>query len=184
MLTPGIAVITPYILFKEESILFRYVNFICLFFVLMSILRHYFKEPKRKKSTIDANLELEKAAYKKSGLTDNKSNEYVDQLVLLMEKNKLFLKPDLTLDELSKKMNVPKHHLTEALNVNLNKTFYQFINEYRVNEFKKRITDSSKKENLVYLAYDCGFNSKTTFFNYFKKLEGMTPSAYRKQTVL
>lgn len=184
MIIPPIAVVIPYILLKRESEIFRYVNLVSIFFILMLIIGHYYKKQRKKALKDNIVYGSNKPVYKKSGLTSDNSNIIIEEILKMMEEKKMFLNPDLKLEELAIKMGVPKHHITEALNVNLNKTFYQLINEYRVAAVKEKIKNSSSKDNLLFLAYDCGFNSKTTFFKYFKMIEGLTPSQYRKQQIL
>jgi AraC-like DNA-binding protein len=74
-----------------------------------------------------------------------------------------------------------RHHLTQLLNEKLEKNFYSFINEYRIGEAIDRLNDPALQVNILSLAFDCGFNSKSSFNNYFKKITGSTPTAYRKQ---
>ena len=79
------------------------------------------------------------------------------------------------------RMKMSRHHLTQLLNERLEKNFYSFINEYRIEEAIDRLNDPSLQVNILSLAFDCGFNSKSSFNNYFKKITGTTPTAYRKQ---
>jgi AraC-like DNA-binding protein len=74
-----------------------------------------------------------------------------------------------------------RHHLTQLLNEKVEKNFYTFINEYRIGEAIDRLNDPSLQVNILSLAFDCGFNSKSSFNNYFKKITGHTPTSYRKQ---
>ena len=62
------------------------------------------------------------------------------------------------------------------------KNFYNFINEFRIEAAKEILQDpSSKGKNILQIAYEVGFNSKSAFNTYFKRLTGKTPSAYRKE---
>ena len=73
------------------------------------------------------------------------------------------------------------HKLSEVLNSDLGKTFYDFINGYRVDDVRRRLAESeSRNLNVLTLAMDAGFASKSTFNQVFKKLTGHTPSTYRK----
>jgi AraC-like DNA-binding protein len=101
----------------------------------------------------------------------------------LLEKEELYLKPDLTIQEISEKLDVPKHYLTESLNTYMGKNFYTLINEYRIQEFKSLAADE-KNSHLTFLAlaYDSGFNSKSAFNLVFKKQTGETPSQFLKTT--
>ena len=99
-----------------------------------------------------------------------------------METDKLYLNSDLTLRELAEKLSISPHNLSEILNTRLNQSFYDFINRYRVEEVKRRLADNdSDKYSLIAIAFDSGFNSKSSFNTIFKKQTGSTPSQYRNQ---
>jgi AraC-like DNA-binding protein len=123
----------------------------------------------------------DKAKYKKSNLTEEKAGDYLKRIVQLLEKEELYLKPDLTIQEISEKLDVPKHYLTESLNTYMGKNFYTLINEYRIQEFKTLAADEKNSHlTLLALAYDSGFNSKSAFNLVFKKQTGETPSQFLK----
>jgi len=118
--------------------------------------------------------------YQKSALDTAMMDEYETILRQFMEQNKVYLDAELSLEELAQKVRIPKHHLTQLLNDRLKKNFYKFINEYRINEAINKLKDVNNEVNILSLAYDCGFNSKSSFNSYFKQLTGYTPSMYRK----
>jgi AraC-like DNA-binding protein len=121
----------------------------------------------------------DKTKYKKSNLTEEKAGEYIEKMVLLLETKELYLKPDLTIQEISEKLDVPKHYLTESLNTYMGKNFYTLINEYRIKEFKSLAADEQNRHlTLLALAYESGFNSKSAFNLVFKKQTGETPSQF------
>lgn len=118
--------------------------------------------------------------YEKSGLDAGRMDAYEAALATYMGKSKIYLDPDLSLDGLASKMKMSKHHLTQLLNERIMKNFYNFINEYRIGEAIDRLNDPALQVNILSLAFDCGFNSRSSFNSYFKKITGHTPSAYRK----
>jgi len=121
--------------------------------------------------------------YQRSGLSDHDAQSYLQNLQDTMERDKPYLNSDLTLRELADSLSMSTHNLSEILNTRLNKNFYDFINHYRVEEVKRRLTGSeSKYYSLIAIAYDSGFNSKSAFNTIFKKQTGTTPSQYRKQS--
>lgn len=91
---------------------------------------------------------------------------------------RLYLNTNLSLDLLSEKTEIPKHHLSQVLNIYLGKNFYQVIAGYRIDYALIRLQED---HNITFesLAYECGFNSKTSFNRYFKEQTGYTPSEYR-----
>ena len=119
--------------------------------------------------------------YERSGMDASMMNDYETALAAFMQKSRIYLDPDLSLEVLATRMKMSRHHLTQLLNERVEKNFYSFINEYRIGEAIDRLNDPSSHVNILSLAFDCGFNSKSSFNNYFKKITGTTPTAYRKQ---
>lgn len=105
--------------------------------------------------------------------------EYVDRIVKFMDAEKPYLKSNITLDALSEMLDVPARELTALLNGHFKMNYYEFINNYRIEEAKE-ILKMNKDQTIsdIYLAV--GFNSKSVFNTFFKKNTGMTPSEYRK----
>ncbi len=100
---------------------------------------------------------------------------------LMMEKE-LYLNNEINLASLSEEMNVTTHQLSYIINQGFNQNFFQFINTYRIQKAKELLLDSSNdKLSILGIAYESGFNSKTTFNTTFKKITNQTPSEYKKQ---
>ena len=100
----------------------------------------------------------------------------------MMVHDKLYTNPELSLNELALKLNIPPNYLSQIINEKCGKTFYDYINECRVEEFKKRIIlPENRQFTLMTVAYACGFNSKSSFNRYFKKITELTPSQYIKE---
>jgi AraC-like DNA-binding protein len=117
--------------------------------------------------------------YEKSGLDAGKMDEYEAALAAFMRKSKIYLDSDLSLEGLASRMKMSRHHLTQLLNERIMKNFYTFINEYRIGEAIDTLNNPARQVNILSLAFDCGFNSRSSFNSYFKKITGQTPSAYR-----
>ncbi len=91
----------------------------------------------------------------------------------------MYLEPELSLSDVATKLKTNTSILSAAINQNFNKNFNDFVNEYRVEEFKRLIIlPESKNLTLLAVAYDSGFNSKTTFNRAFKKFTGLSPKEY------
>ncbi len=106
-------------------------------------------------------------------------NDFINSLILNMEKKQPYLDPEITISKLSKLMNVKAEFLSEVLNSQLNQNFFDFINRYRVREFKNQsISKTNSHLSIMGIAYNCGFNSKASFYRAFKKIEGISPSSY------
>ncbi len=103
------------------------------------------------------------------------------KLLAFMETEKPYLDAELTLSSLAKKLNISRGKLSELINEGVGNNFYDFVNHYRVEEVKKLMTDPSKKNyNLLGLAMDAGFKSKSTFNLIFKRISGLTPTEYKR----
>ena len=97
-----------------------------------------------------------------------------------MKENEAYLKGDLTIQDVSDATQIPKHHITQVLNERLNKNFYSFVNEYRVEKVKLLLSNSKYNQfTILAIGYEAGFNSKSSYYNSFKKIEGVTPSEFR-----
>lgn len=110
---------------------------------------------------------------------DRVDDEKYERLIRFMEDEKPYLDYELNLPGLSKKLGFKSHYLSQLINQKSRKNFFDFVNTYRVNEFKKRARQPDcRLYTLLSLAYDCGFNSKTTFNRVFKNHTGHTPSEF------
>ncbi|MBL4592397.1 MAG: helix-turn-helix transcriptional regulator [Flavobacteriales bacterium] len=117
--------------------------------------------------------------YQKSGLKKDDAENYLKQLMNYMEEETPYLDGKLSLKEVASALEISTNHLSQVINENLEKNFFDFINGYRVDLVKQKMDDPSNKNyTLLALAYDCGFNSKSSFNSIFKKYTGHTPSQY------
>jgi AraC-like DNA-binding protein len=106
----------------------------------------------------------------------------LEKLELLMTKNKTFLNPDLNLELLSNYLGISEKYCSYMLNKGLNMNFNQYLNNFRIEAFKERIQEGQNKIfTLTSIAYECGFNSKSTFNRVFKSTCGVTPSEFVKK---
>jgi len=123
----------------------------------------------------------EKEKYQFSNLSKEKAKSYLNRMNTYMLEQKPFLDPDLSLQQLSEQLNIPHTVLSEIMNNIVNQNFYDYVNNFRVEEFKRLIGDKNNRHlKILSLAYDSGFQSKTTFNTAFKKFTGQTPSEYMK----
>ena len=109
----------------------------------------------------------------------------VDQLLKHMEEKKPYLDPELTLSTLAKDISVSRSQLSVLINEGIGDNFYDFVNKYRVEQVKKlMVAPSMKNYNMLGLALESGFKSKSTFNLIFKRFTGLTPTEYRKNLLL
>lgn len=115
-------------------------------------------------------------------LKDKIKDVQIQQLADVMEKEKPYLMPALTLDKLAVQLKMQPRILSHLINRHFACNFFEFINSYRVEESKRMLADPlCAEKNMLDLMYDVGFNSKASFNTLFKKKVGMTPSEFRKQ---
>lgn len=105
--------------------------------------------------------------------------EQLKQLLTLMETEKPYLDDTLTLQKLAEKINMPEKQLSLLINQSAGKHFFDFVNEFRINNAKALLKEQPQLTVLEIL-YQVGFNSKSSFYTAFKKETGVTPTDYRK----
>jgi AraC-like DNA-binding protein len=99
-----------------------------------------------------------------------------------MDKERPYLNPELDLNRLAELLETNPKQVSYTINRSFSKNFYEYVNSYRIEAFKQSVTEpENKKLTLLGLAFECGFNSKSTFNDVFKKATGKTPSQYAKQ---
>ncbi len=102
-----------------------------------------------------------------------------EELIRLMETEKIYTNPDLTISSLSEMLHVKPHVLSQLINRYYNKNYRDYINGYRVEEFIRMVRSKKYKHyTFLALAHEVGFNSKSTFNLAFKKIIGQSPSEY------
>jgi AraC-like DNA-binding protein len=117
--------------------------------------------------------------YARSGLTDKTATSLLNQLTDLMTREAAYRDPDLTLANLANRLDVHPNYLSQVINERLGLTFADYVGLLRVEAFKELAADPKNSHlTLLALAYECGYNSKSTFNRQFKKLTGQLPSAY------
>jgi AraC-like DNA-binding protein len=112
-------------------------------------------------------------------IEENVAHNTLLNITTVFEERKIYKRPDLTLSLLAKELSVRPQFLSQLLNDNLNKSFNQFINEYRVEEAKRLLKEDAHLK-IDAVGIECGFNSSSTFYSTFKKVTGTTPSNYVK----
>lgn len=122
--------------------------------------------------------------HQESPLIEEKElSELVKKLTLLMTEDRVYLNPDLNLEILANYLCLSEKHCSYVLNKGVNLNFNNYINTYRIEAFKEKIKAGQHQTyTLTSIAYECGFDSKSTFNRVFKLTCGITPSAYVKMT--
>ena len=108
----------------------------------------------------------------------------VDVLIIktieqLMRVEKIFKDKSLSVDSLSQKIDMKSHYVSRAINHCTHKNFNAFVNEYRIKEAVRRISDSSEKLSFEGIALEIGFNDRRNFYRVFKKMTGLSPAEFK-----
>lgn len=121
------------------------------------------------------------AKYQHSGLTPEAGRSLVRKLEAVMMQEKLYRDPTLNLDTLAAHIGAGKHHVSQVINTYLEATFFEYINQLRIEEAKDMLAGTNRSDlHIIEAAYAVGFNNKVSFNAAFKKATGMTPTQYRK----
>ncbi len=124
----------------------------------------------------DENIKIEKQR-----LTPAEAEQLHQRLLHLMNNDKIFLEPELSLPDLAARMPLTVNDMSYLLNEQVGVNFFQFINSYRIDEAKQLMLSSQHKHlSILGIAYSAGFSSKTTFNTAFKKETGLSPSQFIK----
>lgn len=125
-------------------------------------------------------LRRPRGKYESSPLSGGELSELRGRLVDLMTRERPYRNVDLRLADLAGLVGVTPHELSQILNQGFGERFNDFVNRYRVEDAKRLLRDPGLRgESLLKLAYEAGFNNKTSFNQAFKKQTRMTPSRYR-----
>ena len=119
-----------------------------------------------------------------TGLSSENAKLITPKVLEFMKSEKPYLDSELSIVKLAGLLNIPHHHLSQVINEQLGKNFFEFINEYRVEEVKQLMAkNKDRKFTLLSIAHDGGFNSKSSFNSTFKKYTNNTPKEYMKTEV-
>lgn len=117
-------------------------------------------------------------------IEDEELNKLKEKLLHLMDTEKPYLNSELNLVKLAEQMNLSTHQLSFLINNAFGENFFNFINRYRVRKAKELLKNPDYDHfTVLVIAYESGFNSKTSFNNTFKKITNYTPTAYRKKSL-
>jgi len=137
---------------------------------------------------INANLQLvkelitkDRASETSTYATNENDIEEIVELKKHMLKEEPYLDASLTIDDLSKQMDIPTKDLSILINHNLNQHFFDFVNGYRIRKAMEILQNHEKSDlTILEILYEVGFNSKSSFNTAFKKYTKLTPTQYRE----
>ena len=126
-------------------------------------------------------LDVSIGKYRKSSLTDAGKKKILSNIIQEFEVKEYYSENLASLTDLAKKIGESPHHVSQVINEELSKSFFELLAFYRVEKAKKIIIrDKENKLIIEEISEMVGYNSKAAFNNAFKKLTGKTPSEFRK----
>ncbi len=152
-------------------------NFVCT--VLLSVIVYLIAyQALSSNSALIPNFNVK---YGSAKVTQNTDDFVLKDLLNLLEKEKIYTNPELNISLMAKRLNISSHLLSRIINNHLNLSFSQLLNQYRIEEFKRRVSETDlDKYSISGIAYDVGYNSKSSFYTAFKKSTGKTPTEFVK----
>jgi AraC-like DNA-binding protein len=134
---------------------------------------------------LDIGLEnLNPVKYRNSQLTENASQSLAEKLTQLMKEQQIYRENELGLDKLATRLGVSRHHLSQVINEQFGKNFFEYINSLRIADAQSLLQQQNDDLHIIDIAYQVGFNNKVSFYKAFKNETGMTPTEFRKSKVL
>ena len=125
----------------------------------------------------------EQQATRSHQLEESERSDLLHRVFIIMETNDVVFSPDFTLPRLAELVDDTRNNVSEAINQQYHTNFNTLVNEYRIKEACRRINDEEHYGNFTIeaIGQSLGFKSNSNFVSNFKKITGLTPSAYRKQ---
>ena len=180
-LMAGILVIWTVMVFSNNEELIT--NALAVFLILLGYFGITQVDVFPKRASENILVEEYKPKYFNSGLEISEIDKLHQSLIQLLQTEKPYLDPELTLQQLASMIGAQVHHLSQVINEKEQMNFYDLINGWRIKEFiKEAKNEKNKNYTLLAIAFDCGFNSKASFNRNFKKFTGKTPSDFLSQS--
>lgn len=168
--------LVPYVIPRYTDKLLDMVDWYPVYIPLVMLI--YYLGIKGYMMTAEEETAAKKAA-PPAPISDTIISEAVPLLLKAMEQDQLYLNPELNLSLVAKHTGLPPKTISSVLNQHLQKSFNEFVNEYRVAAFKQKIAESQQQQyTIMSLALESGFNSLPTFQRAFRNNTGMSPREY------
>ncbi len=166
-----------YISFPEKEVSYIYVPVLYNFIYILIVYKSFRYSP------IFMPADSSKVfRYSGSSLSKEQSHDCYLKVISLIREEKLYLHFELKLEDIANRLNLSTQYVSQAINQNGNKNFFEFINSYRIEEAKKLLKERPDL-TIEAIAYDSGFGSKAAFNRTFKKSTGQTPSEFIKTSL-
>lgn len=164
----------------QQRIGLNHYHFVMIFMALFIYGLAYLSIAKNKEFSIIF-LEGRIEKYQKNSVPNKVLNQYLQEIKNFFETEKPYLNPELRLTDVAAKLGVSPNTISQTINLQTGKNYYEYVNEYRHLEFRKKLKGkNTKRFTILALALESGYNNKQTAINIFKKYEGCTPSQFLK----
>ncbi len=170
-----VTVMTCYVIWpRTDAWLIQILNVIAMAFLVYNAIAHPMlpaspQEPAAHPETV-------------TQLTEEQMREICNRATEYLVLSKAYLNPEMSMAILAKNTGIPSRNLSRSINTYLKRNFFEFINEMRVEEAKRKLMDLETSGYTIDSIFEeCGFRSRSTFFMVFKKVEGRTPAAWLKE---
>lgn len=120
--------------------------------------------------------------YRGNMLTTDSKNTHLHQLNAYIKKHKPYLIPEMSIETMAKESSINIRVLSQIINETFHNNFKGYLNELRLKECIKQLSDPSNKKTVLEILYESGFNSKSAFYSEFKKHTGLTPQEFRSKS--
>ena len=135
-----------------------------------------------REARLDPRDQASAARYETSALTPERVENLWEALEAVMVEKKPYLDNELRIADLAERVDIPAHHLSQVINQKAGRNFFDFINQYRVEEARRLL--SAGQLSMTAVAFESGFNSQSAFYRHFKKVTGLTPRQYQRRSPL
>jgi AraC-like DNA-binding protein len=122
--------------------------------------------------------------YQHSVLKKSDKEQYIEKLMILINQDRVFLKPSISLIEIAKRLDIAPCYISQIINETFQQNFRDFINKYRIEESKRLLAQPNQQFNILGIAQEAGFNSKSAFNSAFKRHSGITPKEFKKKAAV
>ncbi|OFY38765.1 MAG: hypothetical protein A2X18_08810 [Bacteroidetes bacterium GWF2_40_14] len=171
------------VLFVKNDLPLPHIFNFSILLSLVYILSYYGIRQKELTKFFNIRERANESTYKHSTLTIEQKRDITNKITSFLETEKGYLNPDLNMELLSDTIGVQKYLITEVINTEIGKNFFQLVNFYRVEAVKRMLADKTNHYSIEAIGYDCGFSSKSSFYTFFKASTGLTPSEYKGSVI-
>lgn len=172
-------------MYSDWRIIYRYLEAISRTYTFSYILIFVFKGLKHPQIFHSSSNDALTTKYANSPLTAALKDTYLEKLLTYMEAERPYLNPTVSINQIAEALDILPKYLSQIINEQLGKNFFDFINSYRIEEAKKMLRENKQQRlTVLEILYEVGFNSKSSFNTAFKKATGQTPSQFRSSAFL